>query len=202
MRAELRADEVGGLLYLMGPSGAGKDSLIEYARAVVGADAGVVFAHRYITRPAGAGGENHVALGEQEFELRLQRGLFLFHWRSHGLRYGIGVEVRDWLRSGLNVVINGSRAYLPDARRRVPRLLPVMIRVQPAHLRERLLGRGREMDADLQERLARGAQFADLDAPDFAFIDNDGTLEEAGERFVAVVRGLGAPALPARSSQR
>ncbi len=52
----------GRLFYVVGASGAGKDSLIEYARNALGSRDAVVFAHRYITRPPTARGENHVAL--------------------------------------------------------------------------------------------------------------------------------------------
>ena len=69
----------GPLVYVMGPSGAGKDSVMGRARALLPADAPVVFAHRYITRPAETGGENHVALSAAEFALRRTHGLFAFH---------------------------------------------------------------------------------------------------------------------------
>ena len=51
----------------MGPSGAGKDSILDRARVLTLPGTPVVFAHRYITRPAGSGGENHVALSAAEF---------------------------------------------------------------------------------------------------------------------------------------
>src|ERR1700722_10988516 len=89
------------LVYVMGPSGAGKDSVLNRARALLGADAPVVFAHRYITRPAEAGGENHVALSPEEFAVRRAHGLFAFHWQAHGNEYGIGREIHAWRKAGL-----------------------------------------------------------------------------------------------------
>ena len=80
----------GRLIAVMGPSGAGKDALIAYARAKSD-PAQVIVAHRYITRPAGAGGENHVALSAAEFAARRAAGLFALAWESHGLAYGVGV---------------------------------------------------------------------------------------------------------------
>lgn len=93
----------------MGPSGAGKDSLLGYARERL-AGQPLVFAHRHITRPATAGSENHVALSEAEFALREAHGRFAPSWRRNGLAYGLGCEVTDWLAAGLVVVVNGSRA--------------------------------------------------------------------------------------------
>jgi ribose 1,5-bisphosphokinase len=81
----------GRLVYLIGASGAGKDSLMSFARDRLPRTAPIVFAHRYITRPHGAGGEDYVPLDEIEFERRLRHGCFAMAWRSHGLRYGIGV---------------------------------------------------------------------------------------------------------------
>ena len=107
----------GNLIYVIGPSGCGKDSIMLYARKhCPGSEA--AFAHRYITRPADAGGENHVALLPDEYRARLDLGLFALAWDSHGNRYGVGLEIDAWLEAGLNVVVNGSRA-LP-ARGRPP----------------------------------------------------------------------------------
>ena len=54
----------GILFFVVGPSGAGKDALIEGARHL--ADR-FCFARRVITRPAGSPGENHEALDEAAF---------------------------------------------------------------------------------------------------------------------------------------
>ena len=189
----------GRLFYLMGASGAGKDSLMNYARAALGDGTGVLFAHRYITRPAGTGGENHVALDPVEFELRRRHGLFLFDWRSHGCRYGIGIEVDDWMRRGLHVVVNGSREFLPVARRRVARLSPVLVRVSEQRLRERLLTRGREADAELRSRIARNLEHLVHDTPGLRVVDNDGPLEVAGECLLAMLREV---AVAARDPRR
>src|SRR5262249_30542502 len=101
----------GPLVYVMGPSGAGKDSVLNRARALLASDAPVVFADRYITRPAEAGGENHIALSAEEFDLRRTHGLFAFDWQAHGNRYGIGCEIHAWRQSGLTVVVSGSREH-------------------------------------------------------------------------------------------
>src|ERR1700730_6969832 len=87
----------GRLVAVMGPSGAGKDALIAYVRPRVD-PARIVFGHRYITRPADAGGENHVALSPAEFAARRAAGLFALAWESHGLGYGIDGEVALLLR--------------------------------------------------------------------------------------------------------
>ena len=59
---------MGRLIWLMGPSGAGKDSLLAALRQREHPQ--LLVAHRYITRPASAGSENHIALSEKEFFTR------------------------------------------------------------------------------------------------------------------------------------
>ncbi|MFH2134176.1 MAG: phosphonate metabolism protein/1,5-bisphosphokinase (PRPP-forming) PhnN [Pseudomonadota bacterium] len=178
----------GVLLYVIGASGSGKDSLMQHARFKLAQDANVVFAHRYITRPSDAGGENHVALSEDEFESRVAQKLFPLHWHSHGLRYGIGCELNHWLAKGLTVILNGSRAYLQEASRRYPELVPVLIEVSPAVLRERLQTRGRESDEEIESRLRRAGEFASLQHARLLRFRNDDALESTGPEFVELIR--------------
>ncbi len=181
----------GPLVYVMGPSGVGKDSLLRFARAAVAPGERIAFAHRYITRPPEPVGENHVALSEAEFETRLAAGLFAFHWTAHGFRYGIGSEVIAWQQAGFVVVVSGSRDHFISLKPRPPGLLPVLIVAAPEALRRRLIGRGREGGAAIAERLARAKAYT-IDDPDLVKIDNSGPLDEAGAKFVALLRDLAA----------
>lgn len=178
----------GILLYVIGASGSGKDSLMQHARASLAQDINVVFSHRYITRPSDAGGENHVALSEDEFESRVTQKLFPLHWHSHGLRYGIGCELNHWLAKGLTVVLNGSRGYLHEASRRYPELVPVLIEVSPKVLRERLLARGRESADEIDSRLQRGGEFDSLQHGKLLRFRNDLPLASTGPEFVELIR--------------
>lgn len=185
----------GRLIYVVGPSGVGKDALIGYARTRL-AGRGPLFAHRYITRPVDPVGENHVALSADEFADRRAFGCFLMAWHSHGWDYGIGIEVASWLDAGADVVVNGSRAYLPEARKAVARLVPVFVTAPPAVLRERLLRRGREDAAAIAERIV-ASKVRPVDALDAVVIDNGGALESAGERVISVITGDQAASAPA-----
>ncbi|MGQ0529528.1 MAG: phosphonate metabolism protein/1,5-bisphosphokinase (PRPP-forming) PhnN [Panacagrimonas sp.] len=174
------------LYYVIGPSGAGKDSVLNWLRANLPADCPLLFAHRYITRAADAGGENHVALSEPEFALRRDAGLFCLHWSSHGLHYGVGMEVRHWLAAGFPVLLNGSREYLDQALRLQPSLVPVVLSVTPAVLRQRLQQRARETPQQIEQRLQRAASFA-VTHPRAFELDNNASLECAGQRLLARV---------------
>lgn len=177
----------GRIVYLMGASGAGKDSVMRLARQRIDSTRSVVFAHRYITRANVEGAEHHVPLSTQEFKQRVARGLFLWHWDSHGYRYGIGMETDVWRRCGLDVVVNGSRAYLPEACHRVPDLLPVLLQASPERLRDRLAARGRETEAAISARLQRAVTVHPPQAESMVTIDNNGDLEQAVEAFLRLL---------------
>ncbi|MDR5801351.1 MULTISPECIES: phosphonate metabolism protein/1,5-bisphosphokinase (PRPP-forming) PhnN [unclassified Caballeronia] len=177
------------LIYVMGPSGAGKDSLLGFARERVGAR--VMFAHRYITRAVGDG-ENHIALTHEEFKARLSYGLFSMHWESHGLCYGIGIEVDAWLERGRPVVVNGSRQHADAALARYPHACFVYIDAAPAVLAARLARRGREDARQIEARLARRPS---LELPRHARvvnIDNSGLLADAGTQFLRAIEETGS----------
>ena len=144
----------GTLIYVMGPSGSGKDSLLSALRPRL-RGLPVAFARRYISRPACAGGEQHMALSAGSILSMEAQGRLAMRWSSHGSQYGIGRSIDGSLEHGICVIVNGSREYLPEALRRYPDLLPVLVEVEPAILRQRLLARGREQGKDLEERLQR-----------------------------------------------
>ena len=176
------------LVYVMGPSGAGKDSLLAYARQALTGEP-VVFAHRYITRPAGHG-ENHIALTADEFAGRSNLGLFALEWASHELRYGIGIELDVWLSRGCAVVVNGSRQHLREVLARYPLAQLVHVDAAPHILAARLGARARETAEQVAARLARHAPFHVPDGVRLTSIDNSGALETAGQNFVEVLRGI------------
>lgn len=176
----------GSLVYVMGPSGAGKDSVLGHARTLLSPGAPVVFAHRYITRPADTGGENHVALTREEFATRRAYGLFAYHWNAHGNDYGVGREIHDWRAAGLTVVVSGSRDHFLRTGGLDSQARPVLITAPVARLRQRLEGRGRESAIEAAERLERADAY-DLDDPRLVTIVNDGTLDKAAAAFVRLL---------------
>ncbi|MDR5739940.1 phosphonate metabolism protein/1,5-bisphosphokinase (PRPP-forming) PhnN [Caballeronia sp. LZ016] len=180
----MRQLDSAGLIYVMGPSGAGKDALLAFARERVGASA--MFAHRYITRAFGDG-ENHIALTHDEFASRAEHGLFAMHWESLGLRYGVGIELDAWLARGVPVVVNGSRQHALAALARYPDARFVHIDAAPAVLAARLARRGREDARQIEARLLRKPSLELPAEARIVRIDNSGLLAEAGSRFLGVV---------------
>lgn len=177
----------GRLFCVVGASGSGKDSLMDYARVRLAGHAQIAFVHRYITRPANAGGENHIALSPLEFAARRSAGLFSLDWESNGHCYGVGLEIDAWLARGMTVVVNGSRQHLDHAKTRYPTLAPVWITVSEASLRKRLQARGRESIAEIDARLARH-QRAPMPCRDAIVLHNDDELTVAGEALATLLQ--------------
>lgn len=173
------------MIWLMGPSGSGKDSLLTALRQQEHNQ--LLIAHRYITRAADAGCENHVALSEKEFTQRRQQGLFALSWQAHHQSYGIGVELDLWLESGIDVVVNGSRQHLKQAHERYgDALVPICLHVSTDVLRKRLELRGRETPHQIEQRLQRAA-FYTPDLDDCLVLNNDGSLAESVVSFMRLV---------------
>jgi ribose 1,5-bisphosphokinase len=169
---------MGTLIYLIGPSGSGKDSLLQAARPALEAQ-GCHIVRRVITRSAEAVGEEAEAVSPEQFDRMEAAGAFAMSWRANGLAYGIPVQINDWLAAGDDVLVNGSRGYLPEARRRYPNMLTILLTVDLAVLRQRLLARGRESLAEIDARLARNGQFQAEGAGDRALhlLDNSSHFE-------------------------
>ncbi|MFJ4068432.1 phosphonate metabolism protein/1,5-bisphosphokinase (PRPP-forming) PhnN [Pseudomonas sp. NPDC089996] len=186
--ASARDGASGRLIFLIGPSGSGKDSLIDASRAQLSA-AGVQIARRVITRSAEAKGEAAQGVSAERFAQMREEGAFAMHWQANGLEYGIPVQVDRWLASGHPVLVNGSRAYLPTARERYPDLLAVCLEVRPEVLRERLLARGRETAQQIDQRLARNARLQQEAGAAVHLLDNSGELAAAVAGLLDLLRG-------------
>lgn len=164
----------GRLFTLVGPSGAGKDTLL--ARALT-ARPDIHLVRRVITRPEREGDEPFEGVSELEFIRRMNNNQFAFSWQAHGLFYGIPKAELSGLDAGQDVIFNGSRAALPGIKMRHPDLNILLVTASPEIRAKRLAGRGRESEGDILKRLTREAPLAaGLHA---ITICNDGSLETA-----------------------
>jgi phosphonate metabolism protein PhnN/1,5-bisphosphokinase (PRPP-forming) len=170
------------LIGVVGPSGAGKDTLMAGARAALAGDARFRFVRRAITRPAEAGGEDHRPLLPAAFEAERAAGGFALWWQAHGLLYGIPADLAPSQIS----IANLSRTVLAEADRRFP-LLVLEITAPAAVLAARLAARGREDAADVAARLARQAPLPD--GLRVARVLNDGPVAQGVAQVLAVLRG-------------
>lgn len=175
---------IGQVFAIVGPSGAGKDTLIAGAVAL---EPRLHWARRVITRPSEPGGEPYESVTEAEFDRRLNLADFALHWRAHGLRYGVPRAELAVRASGRTVLFNGSRAALVAAQQAFPDLQVIVITAPPAVLAARLAGRGRESEAAIAARLAR-APYALPPGLPVSEVVNDGPVERGIARLHAVLQ--------------
>ncbi len=172
-----------GIVFLIvGPSGAGKDTLLTGARAEL---PDLTFVRRYITRPADAGGEKHIEISMDEFRRMADAGEFCIWWQAHDLGYGVHRHVQGQVAGGDYVVINTSRNAISDFEQAFERVVTIHITASADHLRDRLLLRGRESAEQIDARLAR--DLPPVTARELVEIRNEGTLEEATAALINVL---------------
>jgi phosphonate metabolism protein PhnN/1,5-bisphosphokinase (PRPP-forming) len=172
---------------VVGPSGAGKDAILEGARRRLADDPGFVFVRREITRPADAGGEDHAPVSMAEFRKRAVNGAYALAWEAHGHGYGVPATALAGLVHGQSAIVNVSRGILASARSRFEPVRIVNVSVPRHILEERLARRGREDNLDIAQRLARADAFQ-VDGSDVFSLVNDGPLDRSLDAFVEILR--------------
>ncbi len=180
----------GVLVLVVGPSGAGKDTLIAYAKAQLEGDTRFVFIRRVVTRQGDAQLEDHANLAPAEFADALAAGAFALHWRAHGLGYGLPASMLDHLAEGRVVVANTSRGVIDQARALAPRLVVAHVQAASEVLAQRLVGRGREDFVAIVARLRREAP--PVSASEAVEIVNNGAVATAGDQLVALLQNCAA----------
>lgn len=176
----------GTLFLVVGPSGAGKDTLIDGARAALAGDRRFIFPRRVVTRPTDAVGEDHQPMSVEDFAAAEARGDFALAWGAHGLHYGIPRAIDDELARGRHVIVNVSRAAISEARKRYRPLRIIEVTAPIAVLAERLAHRGRESAADIAERLRRSGAIP-VEGLDVTRIETTGSIAESVRALLAVL---------------
>ena len=184
--ARIVTEENGTMIVVVGPSGAGKDSLINAAREHFRDEARVGFVRRVITRPADGETEDHRSVAPDDFTGMEQAGRFAVSWCAHGLRYGIPAATLKELASGRTLVANGSRGALSAFMEAYNRVAVITVTARPEVIAERLRQRGRETAEEIERRLARSVRAWQPACPHVT-VDNSGRLEDAQRAFIEAI---------------
>jgi ribose 1,5-bisphosphokinase len=175
----------GRLVLVVGPSGAGKDTLLRLTQAAFTSDDGIAFPRRMVTREASAD-EDNIFASPDEFQQTLAQGGFALHWEAHGHLYGVPRAIDDAIAAGHTVVVNVSRTIVARARQTYAAVTVVMITAPADIIAERLAARARPSDGATQDRLARSIDAGGI-APDVT-ISNVGIAADHAAQLVAVLR--------------
>ena len=178
--------EAGRLILVVGPSGAGKDTLLGLAKAACADDPNIVFARRVITRAASSSEDNE-EVSPDGFQKALGRGDYAIHWEAHGHCYALSRTMDDELRAGRTVIANVSRTVIGVMRRAYPDVVVVSITAPPNVLAERLAMRRRSSDGKIEHRLGRTVD--DASAQPNVTIVNVDSAEYHARQFVRIIKG-------------
>ncbi len=191
----------GGLVLVVGPSGCGKDTLLRGARAILEDRPEYIIPRRMITRPSDPDSEDSIEISRQEFASMRSAGGCSVCWEAHGLGYALPNTIIDEIGAGRTVIFNCSRAVLPDLEQRYQNVLAVHITVSRDVLKTRLMARGRETEADIQERLDRASFELPSDIPRIE-IDNSGTSGAGSEALAQAITNFHASILAGTTAER
>jgi ribose 1,5-bisphosphokinase len=183
------APQRGIMIAVVGPSGAGKDSLLNLARLHYRDDPRIGFVQRVITRPADGTTEDHIPATAEEFDARAAGGRFAVSWEAHGLRYGIPRETLDEIAAGRILLANGSRAAIDRFHAAYADLAVLEITARSEIIASRLAGRGRETAQEIEKRLARDTGDWRPECKHIR-IDNSDTLDDAAERLYGAIEAF------------
>jgi ribose 1,5-bisphosphokinase len=177
---------IGTFVAIVGPSGAGKDTLMREAGKLLAARTDIRFARRVVTRTADHALEDHDMLDDAAFRQAAARDEFCLSWQAHGLSYGLPRGLQGEIQAGCIVVANISRRAIADAARVFPVMDVIEIIARPEIRAQRLANRGRETAESIGERIAREVEW---DIPPsirrFIRIDNSADLSQAVRRLAA-----------------
>lgn len=176
----------GKLILVVGPSGAGKDSVIRYVMEKFKEDLRFVFPRRIITRQDDIATEDHDAIDVPAFLVLKSQGGFALNWLAHDLHYGVPAEINNDLAEGKHVIVNVSRTILPDMPKLYPNFMVVVITASPEILAARIAARGRATDGNVAKRATRKVDLPSTNLRHFV-IRNEMSLREAGEAFCTLV---------------
>ncbi|MGB0748370.1 MAG: phosphonate metabolism protein/1,5-bisphosphokinase (PRPP-forming) PhnN [Magnetospiraceae bacterium] len=173
----------GTLFLVVGPSGAGKDTLIRAARARFAEETRFVFPRRYITRAPDPKAEDHMHVDHDTYETMRRDGAFALSWSAYGDYYGVPRDIERDLADGKDVVVNVSRTIVDAVSANFPSVKVIWLTVAPEILSKRLRQRPGIQELDRLVREAR-AQSYTPHGDNVRTLANNGDITAGADLFI------------------
>ncbi len=178
------------VVVISGPSGAGKDTVINQALALDASLTKVATAKTRSPRPGEVDGIHHVFLTDEEFERWVAEDAFLEHVESYGHRSGVPrAAVSELLAQGRTVVLRTDVEGASSLKDQLEDPLLVFVTVpDTTELERRIRERGAESESEIALRLAEAeAEMAESVWFDEVIVNAKGRQGEAARRLVEVI---------------
>jgi guanylate kinase len=181
----------GRLIVVSGPSGAGKDTLIQAALEAIPELTLIASATTRSPREGEVDGKDHVFLSRTEFERWIEEDRFLEWAEYSGNLYGTPKQsVEELLDSGRSVILRIELQGARQVKERRPDAVMVFVRAPSLEeTRRRLEGRATETSESLESRMATAIkEVAARDEFDYEVVNGD--REQARKDIIEIMERI------------
>ena len=178
------------LVVISGPSGVGKDTVLDHMKQRGLPFHFVVTATTRPIRPGEVEGEDYFFVEEQEFLDMIDRGELIEHALVYNDHKGVPrQQIREAMDSGQDVVMRVDVQGAKTIRALAPQALMIFLTAgDEEELERRLRKRRTESEADLQLRLATAKEeLGYLELFDYAVLNADSQVEVAVDTILAII---------------
>ncbi len=178
------------LVVISGPSGVGKDTVLDRMKQRGLPFHFVVTATTRPQRPGEVEGEDYFFVGEQEFFDMIEKGELIEHALVYNDHKGVPrQQIREAMESGQDVVMRVDVQGAKTIQSLAPEALLIFLTARNEdELSRRLRKRRTESEADLKLRLETAKEeLAYLDIFDYVVLNADSTVETAVDTILAII---------------
>lgn len=178
------------LVVISGPSGVGKDTVLDLMKQRGLPFHFVVTATTRPQRPGEVEGEDYFFVGEQEFFDMIEKGELIEHALVYNDHKGVPrQQIREAMESGQDVVMRVDVQGAKTIQSLAPEALLIFLTARNEdELSRRLRKRRTESEADLKLRLETAKEeLAYLDIFDYVVLNADSTVETAVDTILAII---------------